>query len=166
MFFKFTYLLTFTITFLIICNHFIYRGATHSTLIVLNSAGKTVATVNGDGTNHNLVGIPEVSKRIAKMASEAKIMASIPEVTKFKAIGLSLSGCEQQSTNLKLEQQLKDSFPNLSETYVVCSDTVGSIFTVSALGGLVLISGTGSNALLRNPDGTTKNCGGWGHIMG
>lgn len=135
-------------------------------MIVLNGAGKTVATVDGDGTNHNLAGIPEVSKRIAKMASEAKVMANISEATQFKAIGLSLSGCEQESSNKMLEKQLRDCFPNLSESYVVCSDTVGSIFTVSALGGLVLISGTGSNALLRNPDGSTKNCGGWGHIMG
>ena len=100
------------------------------------------------------------------MASEAKILANIPEDIKFQAIGLSLSGCEQESTNLELEMQLKDSFPNLSENYVVCSDTVGSIFTVSALGGLVLISGTGSNCLLRNHDGSTRNCGGWGHILG
>lgn len=58
------------------------------------------------------------------------------------------------------------SHPSVSENYVVCSDTVGSISTATPLGGLVLISGTGSNTFLKNPDGTTRNCGGWGHVLG
>lgn len=55
--------------------------------------------------------------------------------------------------------------PDISESYVVCSDTIGSVFTASPNGGLVLIAGTGSNALLSNPDGKTYNCGGWGNML-
>jgi N-acetylglucosamine kinase len=121
--------------------------------MIANSRGEIVAKVSGDGTNHWMVGIPEVARRINRMVSEAKIIAKIPQNSKFKSIGLSLSGCEQESTNLSLEQEIRKEFPDLAENYVVCSDTVGSILTVSNLGGMVVIAGTGSNALLRNPQG-------------
>ncbi|XP_055679004.1 N-acetyl-D-glucosamine kinase [Lutzomyia longipalpis] len=141
-------------------------GATHSKLIICDETGGIVASVVGPGTNHWMVGIPECARRIAEMATKAKSAANIPQTLKLKCLGLSLSGCEQEATNKGLEAELKNSCPSLAENYVVCSDTVGSIATVSPLGGLVLISGTGSNALLRNPDGSVYNCGGWGHIMG
>lgn len=121
--------------------------------MVANGYGEVVAKVNGDGTNHWMLGIPEVARRINEMTIEAKIAAQIPQNVKFKAIGLSLSGCEQETTNLSLQQEICREFPDLAENYVVCSDTVGSILTVSNLGGMVVIAGTGSNAFLRNPRG-------------
>lgn len=113
-----------------------------------------------------MVGIKECAKRIADMITEAKTIANCPQSTKLKSLGLSLSGCEQDATNKELEMELREKHSDISEYYIVCSDTVGSVFTASPIGGMVLISGTGSNALLRNTDGSTYSCGGWGNVLG
>jgi N-acetylglucosamine kinase len=40
---------------------------------------------------------------------------------------MSLSGCEQEETNRQLKEELQKNFPQLSRSYVVCGDAVGSI---------------------------------------
>ena len=81
-------------------------------------------------------------------------------------LGLSLSGCEREETNSSLLSNMESSHPGLSAHYDVCSDTVGTLNTATDTGGIVLIAGTGSNALLVNPDGSIHRCGGWGHYLG
>ncbi|XP_058442974.1 N-acetyl-D-glucosamine kinase [Malaya genurostris] len=141
-------------------------GATHSKLVICDLSGNVVASSKGPGTNHWMVGIPEVAKRINTMTREAKIQALIPDNHRLAAMGLCLSGAEQEATNKELENYLCTHYADLAERYTVGSDTIGSIATASNIGGMVIISGTGSNTLLRNPDGSTYGCGGWGHMIG
>ena len=79
---------------------------------------------------------------------------------------MSLSGCEREETNSALMSNMVEAHPTLSRHYDVCSDTVGTLNTATDSGGIVLIAGTGSNALLVNPDGSVHRCGGWGHYLG
>lgn len=58
---------------------------------------------------------------------------------KFK--GLSLSGCEQEASNKKLADAVKEASPTAAKSILVCSDTAGSIATAAPKGGLVIISG-------------------------
>lgn len=142
-------------------------GGTHSHVILINGVGNILCQEEYDfSTSHWLVGMDECFKRLADMVQQAKKKAGLNADVPLKGLGLSLSGCEQDETNLQLKNGLRNKYPNLSEEYVVVSDTVGSVVTVNPTGGIVLISGTGSNSLLLNPDGSTHRCGGWGYLLG
>ncbi|XP_048506278.1 N-acetyl-D-glucosamine kinase isoform X2 [Athalia rosae] len=141
-------------------------GATHSTLIILNGYGTKLIEMKGPGTNHWHVGMKETAARINGMIAIAKKDLNISESTPLDCTGLALSGCEQEESNRHLVEILLKEFPTASRRYFVGSDTLGSIKTGLRNGGVVLIAGTGSNALLVNPDGKTHGCGGWGHAMG
>lgn len=79
---------------------------------------------------------------------------------------MSLSGGEQYEAQERIKNGLSSYSPSISESYYVCTDTFGPVAAAFPLGGMVLISGTGSNCELINPDETTHRCGGWGHMLG
>lgn len=141
-------------------------GGGHSVVVLFNTKGEKLAELEGPSTNLWLVGMDECQNRINSMVQEAKEKAGLPKDLALKALGLSLSGCEDDAKNEELKQSLLRKFPALSESYVVCSDTIGSIATASENGGIVIISGTGSNSFALNPDGSTARCGGWGYLLG
>jgi len=141
-------------------------GGTHSTTMLYNEKGEKLAEVEGPSTNLYQIGIPETNNRISMMVKQALNKAGLQENTTLKGLGLSLSGCEREETNSSLLSNMVSSHPGLSDHYDVCSDTVGTLNTATDSGGIVLIAGTGSNALLVNPDGSIHRCGGWGHYLG
>lgn len=141
-------------------------GGGHSVAVLFDSKGNKLVELQGPCTNHWLIGMDECQNRVHAMIQEGKKKAGLPEDLSLKALGLSLSGCEDDATNEELKQGFMKKFPSLSLSYYVCSDTMGSIATASENGGLVIISGTGSNSFLLNPDGSTARCGGWGYLLG
>ena len=141
-------------------------GGTHSTTILLNQEGEEVAMVEGPSTNIYQIGLEETCSRIRSMVTECLVVGGYPESTVLEGLGLSLSGCEREETNTSLVAMMVNNYPGLARHYEVCSDTVGTLYTASDDGGVVLIAGTGSNALLVNPDKSVFRCGGWGHYLG
>ena len=142
-------------------------GATHSKLMLFDAASmKALATVEGPSTNVFILGLEETCKRIHEMGLDALKRADVDGETQLKSLGMSLSGCEREETNRELVGKMKKLFPGFCAEYAAVSDTRGTLATASEKGGIVLIAGTGSNALLINPDGSTARCGGHGHLLG
>ncbi|KAL4711591.1 hypothetical protein ACJJTC_003608 [Scirpophaga incertulas] len=141
-------------------------GATHSNLIICDSTGKVLGTARGLGTNHWILGIDVCANRILQMVREGKENAGIPLDHPLDSLGLTLSGCEQESSNAELAACVREKDANCSRAIYVASDTAGSLYTGAPDGGMVVIAGTGSNALLRTTEGEQHGCGGWGYLLG
>ncbi|XP_059062978.1 serine protease HTRA2, mitochondrial-like [Achroia grisella] len=140
-------------------------GATHSNMVICDNTGQVVGRSKGPGTNQWAIGMEECTKRIVAMVQAARKDAGIPNDRVLDSLGLTLSGCGPESSNSELAARVKEEDSKIGLIYVG-SDTEGSLFTGAPDGGMVLIAGTGSNALLRTPDGKQYGCGGWGHLLG
>lgn len=141
-------------------------GASLSKVVLLDEGGHVLAWSDGKPMNHWLVGMEECRRRVYELVLDAKKNAGLDKGTLLESLSLCLSGCEQDTSNRALEKAFMEEHPDIACTVVVQSDVIGALKTVAPNGGVVLISGTGSNCLLVNADNSVHRCGGWGHILG
>ncbi|EEB13203.1 N-acetylglucosamine kinase, putative [Pediculus humanus corporis] len=143
----------------------IVMGGTRSKIVLYNGKGEKKVELDGPAMNHWILGMRECQNNIADLVDQAKEHVGIDSDTPLLALGLTLSGCEEDETNEIFKINLFKEYPCMAKNYFIGSDTLGALAVAHEDGGLVLIAGTGSNALLINPNGTKKSCGGWGYFM-
>lgn len=141
-------------------------GATVSTAVLVDEHGNILSWVSGGSTNYLLLGIDKCHEAINDLIEQAFKEAAITDQIKLECLAMGLSGCEDSAANAKFSHALLDKFPQLAKAALAVSDSVCPIYTACPDGGITLISGTGSNSLLINPDSSEGRCGGWGHLLG
>jgi len=141
-------------------------GGTHSTTMIYRADGTLLAEVTGPSTNHYQIGMEATTDRVAAMVQQALTQAGIEPSTPLSGLCMSLSGLEVAEMVTELTRLLVTRHAGLARHVTACSDTRGTLATATQTGGIVLIAGTGSNALLINADETEHRCGGWGHMIG
>jgi N-acetylglucosamine kinase len=144
----------------------IQGGGSHSDCVILNERGEQVGSSSGPGTNPWGLGFDRAVEELATMVKKAKTDAGIPQDKPLDSLGMALSGGEQAEAQRRIAEGITSKHPNTASLYHVSTDTFGSIATAFPKGGMVLISGTGSNCQLLNPSGSAPRCGGWGHMLG
>lgn len=141
-------------------------GGSHTEVVIVSQTGDVIVNVEGDGSNPWQVTFDGCVRVITDLVHQAKEKAGLDPSLPLEALGMSLSGGEQPEGQERIKAGLLSIKPSISNSYHVCTDTFGPIAAAFPSGGMVLISGTGSNCELVNPDGTTHRCGGWGHMLG
>lgn len=151
-------------------------GGTKTKCLFLESSATEMPrkplSVTGAGSNPHIVGFEEAGRRIGELIVDGcdRFNITLKQIT---SVGIGLAGLGRLDERKRMEEVLEALFfsLNLSENteYYIGSD--GEIALEGALtkeesNGVLVIAGTGSNALARDEEGRFYRCGGWGHLLG
>ncbi|VDK65978.1 unnamed protein product [Onchocerca ochengi] len=136
-------------------------GATQSRLLFVDESGKRIGEWNHSGLNYCLDGFDMVADRIAKWIQMAKKEVGI--VGPLGAVGMGLSGAEDEENNQRLISFLKEQHGDIAVEFSLSSDAIIAVATAFQNGGVVIVAGTGSTCRLLKADSSVHGVGGWGH---
>nr|CDS27039.1 N acetyl D glucosamine kinase [Hymenolepis microstoma] len=141
-------------------------GTSASEVVIVSNDGEECAIVRGPHLNQWIIGLTKAVSRVIVLVEEALKKANLPLNTKFMAMGLALSGIDSSENARDFENEILRVRPEIADHIYVCNDCLGTIFTATDKGGIVLISGTGSNCKLIREDLSFDGVGGHGYMLG
>uniref|UniRef100_A0A915PNB4 N-acetyl-D-glucosamine kinase n=1 Tax=Setaria digitata TaxID=48799 RepID=A0A915PNB4_9BILA len=139
----------------------VQSGATQSRLLLIDESGKRYGEWTGCGLNYCLDGFDVVGDKIAKWIQLAKKEVGI--IGPLAAVGMGLSGAEDEESNQRLVEFLKDQHGDIAIEFTLSSDAVVAVAASFQNGGVVVVAGTGSACRLLKADNSVFGVGGWGH---
>lgn len=128
--------------------------------------------ITGEGTNPHTIGFQASGYRLEKLIRQGMDKFSI-HPSQISGIGFGLAGVGREADEKEMNRVARDIFANL-HLFENCHAFIGSDSHAAlqgALGcrgasGILVIAGTGSNAIGLDPHGEVHKCGGWGHVIG
>ncbi|MGP4077653.1 N-acetylglucosamine kinase [Halobacillus sp. K22] len=128
--------------------------------------------IKGEGTNPHIIGFEEAGARLVNLISQGLTKYSITP-QQIIGVGCGLAGVGRQDDEEKMTQILRKKFYtlNFSENFnlFITSDSVIALkgaLPKEAGSGMLIMAGTGSNAVAVEESGNILRCGGWGHLIG
>ncbi|KAM7540716.1 hypothetical protein Aperf_G00000035446 [Anoplocephala perfoliata] len=141
-------------------------GSSSSEVVIVSfDDGEECSRIEGPHINQWFLGVEKAVARVLGLVAEALKKANLPPDTRFKAMGLTLSGCDSDDNCRDFEAELYRVKPELAERFYVCNDCLGTMFSVTEKGGIIIIAGTGSNCKLIREDLTSYGVGGFGYLL-
>ncbi|WP_027954998.1 N-acetylglucosamine kinase [Halobacillus kuroshimensis] len=151
-------------------------GGTKTTCLFLKADEraypKRPLMVKGPGTNPHVVGFEEAGRRLESLIRHGmKTFSLAPQ--EISGAGMGLAGVGRRDEIEQMVGTMRTIFfnPYFSENLnlYITSDVHAALKGSLAPGieeGMLLISGTGSNAVGITAEGKIVTCGGWGHLIG
>ncbi|REJ10252.1 N-acetylglucosamine kinase [Halobacillus trueperi] len=151
-------------------------GGTKTTCLFLEADHCTYPeqpkVVQGPGTNPHQIGFEEAGRRL-KTLIEKGLQTFNLDSAQIIGVGFGLAGIGRPEDEQEMKKIVEDIFLGLSFSEN-CDLFIGSDSLAALKGalspqkepGILVISGTGSNAIGVNRDGSIHKCGGWGHLIG
>ncbi|SDM25487.1 N-acetylglucosamine kinase [Sediminibacillus halophilus] len=153
-------------------------GGTKTTCLIkevggeLQKNGRLVEQFQGPGTNPHVVGFETAAARIGELIRYGLEAGSL-KTEEVSAVCCGLAGVGRKSEEQRMQQLISDELDSLKMSEYceldVCSDSYIALRGALEPGtgeGILVISGTGSNALALTNSGKLTKSGGWGHVLG
>ncbi|MFC4734996.1 N-acetylglucosamine kinase [Bacillus daqingensis] len=129
------------------------------------------AVIQGNGSNPRAVGFEQMREELTELLSSLLKAHSI-RAGDVAGICCGLAGAGRLHDQLRAQAELRKAVSQLGISASACIDVYAD--SVTALEGaipgpgegILIIAGTGSNAIGRTKTGDLFHCGGWGHLLG